>query len=182
MKQSLTPWLSPEEIAAAVSRLAAELDRDYRDRSPVLVGVLNGGFIFMADLVRQMRTPIRRMEFVKAASYGPGQTSSGKARIEKGLPVEAVRGQHMVIVEDIVDTGITTAAVRQYLGRRHPASLEICALLDKPSRRLTEVSLKYVGASIPDRFVVGYGMDLDHRHRELPGIYQVSGGGDCTEG
>ncbi len=181
MKQSLTPWLSPEEIAAAVGRLAAELDRDYRGRSPALVGVLNGGFIFTADLVRQMHTGIRRVEFVKAASYGSGQTSSGKARIEKGLPAEAVRGQHVVIVEDIVDTGITTAAVRRYLGRHRPASLEICALLDKPSRRVTEVPIKYVGVSIPDRFVVGYGMDLDHRFRELPGIYEVSGEGPAGD-
>ncbi len=176
MKRSLTPWISPEVIADTVGRLAAELDRDYRGRSPVMVGVLNGGFIFMADLVRRMRTEISRMEFVKASSYGSGQTSAGEATIEKGLPAEAVAGQHVVIVEDIIDTGITTAAVRQYLGQYAPSSLEVCALLDKPSRRQAEVPVKYAGITIPDRFVVGYGMDLDHRYRELPGIFQVSGG------
>ena len=170
------PWLSPDEIGAAVGRLAAELDRDYEDRMPVLVGVLTGSFMFMADLVRRMRVPIGRVDFIKAESYGAGQTSSGRANIIYSPPGKALAGRPVVVVEDIIDTGITTTAVLECLGKHRPESMEVCALLDKPSRRQVEVAAKYVGVTIPDRFVVGYGMDLDQRYRQLPGVFYIPQG------
>lgn len=182
MENSLTPWLSPDEIGAAVGRLAAELDRDYEGRMPVLVGVLTGSFMFMADLVRRMRLPIGRVDFIKAESYGAGQTSSGHANIVYSPPGQVLAGRNLVVVEDIIDTGITTAAVLECLGRHRPESMEVCALLDKPSRREVEVPVKYVGVTIPDRFVVGYGMDLDQRYRELPGVFSIPQGKAPSQG
>lgn len=169
-ERRLVRFISREEIAAAVNCLAQELDRDYRDTPPVMVGILKGAFIFLADLVRQMKAPIRSIEFVHVSSYGPGTTSSGRARITVALPREKVAGQHMVVVEDIVDTGLTTAAVIRYLKRHKPASIRLCALLDKPSRRQVPVAIDYLGLTVPDRFVVGYGLDVDQRYRQLPEI------------
>ncbi len=173
MDANLTPFLSKEQIAVAVQRLAGELDQDYGGRSPLIVGVLKGGFIFTADLVRQLRTRLRGIEFMQVTSYGSGMVSSGRPRVVKGIAAELIVGQHVVVVEDIVDTGITTSAVSRYLRRHRPASLEVCALLDKPARRQIGIDIRYVGISIPDRFVVGYGLDLDQRFRELPEIYVV---------
>ena len=167
----LTLYLSRQDIAAAVERLAEQLDRDYNRRPPVLVGILKGGFIFLADLVRQMKTPLNGIEFLQVASYGPGTVSSGQPRVIKGIPAEVISGRNVIVVEDIVDTGLTTAFVLRYLWRRRPASLEVCALLDKPARRQCQVCVKYVGFTVPDRFLVGYGLDLAQRYRELPGIY-----------
>lgn len=162
---------SKEELAAAVKRLAQELDRDYRHRCPVVVGILKGAFVFLTDLVRQMDTPLRSIEFLRLSSYGPDTVSSGRARVVMGLPAQAVEGRDVIVVEDIVDTGITTAAALRYLRRRQPASLKVCALLDKPSRRRVAVAIDYLGFTVPDRFLVGYGIDLDQRYRQLPEIY-----------
>ena len=169
----LVPLFSEREIAAVVERLARELDGDYRQRAPVLVGILKGSFIFLADLVRRMKTPIHSIEFLRLSSYGSGTASSGHARIVMGLPPEAVAGRDVVVVEDIVDTGITTAAAVRYLKRRRPASVAVCALLDKPSRRQVPVEVRYVGLKAPDRFVVGYGIDVDQKYRQLPQIYAL---------
>ena len=164
---------SREELAAAIKRLAQELDRDYRHRCPVVVGILKGAFVFLADLVRQMETSLRSIEFLRLSSYGPGTVSSGRARVVMGLPAQAVAGQDVIIVEDIVDTGITTAAALRYLRRLRPASLKVCSLLDKPSRRRVAVPVDYLGFTVPDRFLVGYGIDLDQRYRQLPEIYYL---------
>lgn len=174
MGQPLTPWISQGDIASAVSRLARELDQ--LDWAPglVLVGVLTGSFVFLADLVRQLQTPIHRIDFIKTESYGAGQNSSGAVNILYGPAAEAVRGHPVVVVEDIIDTGITTAAVLEHLERLEPSSLEVCALLDKPSRRRVDARARFVGITIPDRFVVGYGMDLDQRYRQLPGIHYIA--------
>ena len=171
MDHNLTLLLSRDDIAAAVKRLAQELDKEYQQRELVVVAVMKGAFIFLADLVRQMKTPLRRMELVQAASYGPGTVSPGRVSILKDVPREAIQGQEVVLVEDIIDTGITTATILRHLCRHRPASLEVCTLLDKPSRRQTEVMPRFVGFTIPDRFVVGYGLDLDQRYRQLPDIY-----------
>lgn len=160
----------------AVVRLAAQLDLDYRRRPPVLVGILKGGFVFMADLIRQMKTPLQNIEFLQVASYGPGKISSGRPRMVKGIPAKVISGRDVIVVEDIVDTGVTTAFILDYLGRRRPASLEVCALLDKPGRRQCQVCVKYVGFTVPDRFLVGYGLDLAQRYRELPEIYALEEG------
>jgi hypoxanthine phosphoribosyltransferase len=121
-----------------------------------------------------METPLRSIEFLRLSSYGPGTVSSGRARVVMGPDaIGAVEGQEVIVVEDIVDTGITTAAALRYLRRLRPASLKVCALLDKPSRRRVTVAIDYLGFTVPNRFLVGYGIDLDQRYRQLPEIYYL---------
>lgn len=162
-----------EEIAAAVRRLAAEVDRDYRNRPPFLVGILTGAFVFLADLVREMKTPPAGIQFLRLSSYGESTVSSGRARVAMGLSRHSVAGRDLLVVDDIVDTGVTTAAALKYLARHRPASLKVCALLDKPSRRRVPVTIDYLGFTVEDRFLVGYGLDLGQRYRHLPEIYAV---------
>ncbi len=143
------------------------------------MGVLKGGFIFLADLVRRMQVSVLSVEFLRLSSYGENTTSSGTPRIVVGLPDDAVQNRHLVVVEDIVDTGLTTAGALTYLREKKPASIRLCVLLDKPERRRVPTVIDYVGFTVPDRFLVGYGLDLDQRYRQLPGIYilnQESGG------
>ena len=147
------------------------MDRDYAAHPPVFVGVLKGGFIFLADLVRRMQVSVINVEFLRLSSYGSNTVSSGAPRIEVGLPDDAVQNRHLVVVEDIVDTGLTTAATLKYLREKKPASIKLCVLLDKPERRRVPTKIDYVGFTVPDRFLVGYGLDLDQRYRQLPGIY-----------
>ena len=176
----LTPYLDPEAIDNAVRRLAGELDRDYSGRPPVLVGVLKGGFIFLADLVRRMQVSVLSVEFLRLSSYGGNTTTSGKPRIVVGLPDDAIRNRHLVVVEDIVDTGLTTNAALNYLRKKKPASIRLCVLLDKPERRRVPTVIDYAGFTVPDQFLVGYGLDLDQRYRQLPGIYILNQEpGDC---
>ncbi|MCH7621035.1 MAG: hypoxanthine phosphoribosyltransferase [Chloroflexi bacterium] len=167
----MTPYLDAETIDNAVRRLAGELDRDYAAHTPVFVGVLKGGFIFLADLVRRMQVSVLSVEFLRLSSYGGNKTSSGFPKIVVGLPDDAVENRHLVVVEDIVDTGLTTAATLRYLREKKPASIKLCVLLDKPERRRVPTLIDYVGFTVPDRFLVGYGLDLDQRYRQLPGIY-----------
>ena len=174
--RKLVRRLSKEELAVTIRRLAGELDRDYCQRSPVLVGVLKGAFIFLADLVRCMDTPVRSVEFLALSSYGAATVSPGRARVVAGLPPQWVKGQDVILVEDIVDTGITTLTALRYLRRLQPASLRVCALLDKPSRRCVPLGIDYVGLAVPDQFLVGYGLDLDQRYRQLPEIYALEQG------
>lgn len=147
------------------------MDRDYAAHPPVFVGVLKGGFIFLADLVRRMQVSVLSVEFLRLSSYGGNRTSSGSPKIVVGLPDDAVENRHLVVVEDIVDTGLTTAATLRYLREKKPASIKLCVLLDKPERRRVPTLIDYVGFTVPDRFLVGYGLDLDQRYRQLPGIY-----------
>ena len=135
------------------------------------MGILKGSFIFLADLVRQMKTPLQSIEFMRLSSYGSATVSSGSASITMGLPPEIVAGRELIVIEDIVDTGITTLAVLSYLEEQKPASVAVCALLDKPSRRQVSVEVGYVGLTVPDQFIVGYGTDLDQKYRQLPEIY-----------
>lgn len=158
--------LSEEAIAARVAALAAELDRDYAGRTPVLCGVLTGATIFAADLVRQMRGPVE-LDFIAVSSYGSATHSSGVVRLLKDLNAE-ITGRDLIIVEDIVDSGLTLAYLRDLLAARYPASLATCVLLDKAERRETDVPLDYVGFTIPDAFVVGYGLDYAGLYRQLP--------------
>lgn len=156
------------EIDAAVVRLAREITRDYHDKNPVLLGVLQGSFIFMADLVRRLDFPLE-VEFLRLASYGRGTKSSGRIRVVQGLRVP-VRGRHVLVVEDIIDTGTTLAFLLDYLKKKRPASLKVCALTDKPSRRQVPVTIDYLGLTVPDKFVVGYGLDCAGKYRNLPDI------------
>ena len=157
---------SRAEIAAAVSRLAAEITGDYHDKHPILVGILKGSFMFMADLIRLLDFPLE-VEFIRLSSYGGGSQTSGKVEVVQGLsgPIE---NREVLIIEDIVDTGLTTAFLRDYLQERKPASLRLCTLADKPSRRQVPVPIDYLGFTVPDKFLVGYGLDYDEKFRNLP--------------
>lgn len=166
--------MDAEAIDNAVRRLAGELDRDYAARPPVFVGLLKGGFIFLADLVRRMQVSVLSVEFLRLSSYDGNTTSSGTPRIVVGLPDDAVQNRHVVVVEDIVDTGSTTAVALKYLREKNPASIRLCVLLDKPERRRIPTVIDYAGFTVPDRFLVGYGLDLDQRYRQLPGIYMLN--------
>jgi hypoxanthine phosphoribosyltransferase len=156
------------EIAATIDRLAAEVRRDYAGKEPLLLGILKGSFMFMADLVRRLDFPLE-IEFVRISSYGGGTESSGKVNVVQGLR-SAVRGKDVLVVEDIIDTGLTVAYLLEYLHKKRPASLKLCALLDKPSRRRVPVSIDYTGITVPDKFLVGYGLDCDEVYRNLPDI------------
>jgi len=134
----------------------------------VLVAILKGAFIFMADLVRRLDFPLE-VEFVRLSSYGQGKESSGRVQVLCDIYTE-IRGRHVLVIEDIVDTGLTIAFLLDYLKKRQPASLKLCSLADKPSRRQIPVSIDYLGFTVPDRFIVGYGTDWDERFRYLPDI------------
>ncbi|MBI2852093.1 MAG: hypoxanthine phosphoribosyltransferase [Chloroflexi bacterium] len=165
-----------QEVAATVQRLAAEIKRDYHDKAPVLVGVLKGSFIFMADLIRMLDFRLT-VEFVSLSSYGKGTESSGRVKLVRCL-ASPVRGQDVLVIEDIVDTGLTIAFLLDYLRKKKPASLKLCALLDKPARRKVPVTIDYLGLTVPDKFVVGYGLDWDEKFRHLPDVCVLEGSED----
>jgi hypoxanthine phosphoribosyltransferase len=160
---------SQQEIASAVDRLAEEVSRDYQGKIPVLVGVLKGVFIFMADLVRRLDLPLE-IDFVRLSSYRSGRQTSGEVEMEQDLTCP-IKGRDVLVVEDIIDTGLTLAFLLEYLNMQAPESLRLCALLDKPSRRETQVKIDYLGLTVPDGFLVGYGLDCDQRYRNLPDIW-----------
>lgn len=155
-------------IEKRVKELADQISKDYEGSEPVLVGILKGAVIFMADLVRAIRIPVQ-MDFMRAASYGSETRSSGTVRITKDveLPVE---GRPVIIIEDIVDSGLTLAYVKELLKDRGAASLKICALIDKPERRVRDVPVDYCGFNVPEGFLVGYGLDCNEEYRNLPEI------------
>jgi hypoxanthine phosphoribosyltransferase len=157
-----------DQIAKAVDRLASEIKRDYQDKQPLLIGVLKGSFVFMADLIRQLDSPLE-LDFVRLSSYGAATESSGKVRVIQGVKTP-VKGKDVLVIEDIVDTGITISFLLDYLKKKRPASLKLCALTDKPSRRKIPVPIDYLGFTVPNEFVVGYGLDCDQRFRNLPDI------------
>ena len=159
---------SQQVLAERVAALAGEINRDYAGKSPMLISVLRGSFIFMADLMRQITLPCT-VDFMAVSSYGSGTASSGQVKITKDLS-ESIEGRDILVVEDILDSGNTLSYLLQILQARHPASMKLCALLDKPSRRVKDVHVDYVGFSIPDEFVVGYGLDYAERYRNLPYI------------
>ena len=160
--------ITREEIAEKVAELAAEIRKDYRGKNPLLIGILKGSFVFMSDLVRAMNIPAE-IDFVRLASYGAGKDSSGKIKLIKDVETP-VKNRHVLVVEDIVDRGVTVRFLLDYLSFRKPASLKLCALFDKPSRRKVEVPIDYVGFTVPDAFVVGYGLDFDEKYRYLPNL------------
>ena len=162
------PLISRQEIEATVKRLAAELNRDYRDKNPLLIGVLKGSFVFMADLARLLEFPVE-IEFAILSSYGRGKETSGNVRVVHGLRTP-VKGRDIIVIEDIIDSGLTVAHFLEYLRKRRPASLKLCALADKASRRRTEIAIDYLGFPVPDKFLVGYGLDWDEKFRNLPDI------------
>jgi hypoxanthine phosphoribosyltransferase len=166
--------LSSHQIQNRVRELAAEIDRDYPHSRPLyLVSILKGSFMFMADLARALERHNVRIEFMGISSYGSAKTTSGQVKVTRDLDVN-IEGQHVLIVEDIIDSGVTLSYLCRLLTQRHPKSLEIVTLLDKPDRRLQPVEVKYVGFSIPDEFVVGYGLDYAEDYRNLSDIRILS--------
>jgi hypoxanthine phosphoribosyltransferase len=155
-------------IAARVRELGAEISRDYQGRELFVVGILKGAALFLSDLVRCLEVPLS-YDFMAVSSYGAHTRSSGVVRIMKDLDT-AVEGRHVLLVEDIVDTGLTLDYLVRMLKNRHPATLAVCVLLDKPSRRQVPVQIDYCGFEVPDAFVVGYGLDYGEGYRQLPYI------------
>jgi hypoxanthine phosphoribosyltransferase len=161
--------LTQEEICSAITRLAGEIKRDYSDKNPLFVGVLKGSFIFMADLVRRLDFPLE-VDFITLSSYQDGKESCGNISLKQSFNT-SLAGRHVIVVEDIVDSGLTLHFLLDYIKRKEkPASLRLCALLDKPSRRKAAVNIDYLGFSVPDKFIVGYGLDCAQKYRNLPDI------------
>lgn len=158
--------ISEEEIAARVSEIAQEISRDFSGHEVLLVGILKGAVIFMADLARKISVPVA-MDFMSVSSYGSSTKSSGAVQIIKDLEVDIV-DKNLLVVEDIVDTGLTLKYLLEILWARGPASVKTCALLDKPEARQVEVPIDYLGFTIPNQFAVGYGLDYDQKYRNLP--------------
>ncbi len=167
LERAVTEVLIEEDrLRARVSELGEEVSADYVGRDLVLVGVLKGAVFFMADLMRQLTVPCE-IDFMAISSYGASTDSSGVVRILKDLDIN-IEGRHVLVVEDIIDSGLTLSYLMRTLEAREPATLEICALLTKPERREIDVPVRYVGFEIPNRFVIGYGLDFAERYRNLP--------------
>lgn len=184
MAEQLNVLISAEALVGRIAELAREIEGDFAatekaqakadERKPlVVIGVLNGAFMFMADLVRQLKLPLQ-VDFLRASSYGNVTETSGVVQIRKDLEIE-VTGRDVLLVEDIVDTGMTLAYLVKHLNMQKPTSVKVCCLLDKKERRRVPFEADYVGFSIPDQFVVGYGLDYAERFRELPSICIIEG-------
>lgn len=173
LPHKLSVFLTQDEIQKRIRELASQIDADYEGQGPIyLVGILKGAYLFLADLSRAMKTPVR-IEFMGISSYGKAKTSSGQVRVTKDLDV-SVEDCNVIIVEDIVDSGITLSYLLSLFEQRKPKSLRIATLLDKPERRQRPVEVAYVGFKIPDEFVVGYGLDYAEEHRNLVDICVLS--------
>jgi hypoxanthine phosphoribosyltransferase len=171
MSEETEILFTKEAIDRRVRELAGQISQDYAGKELLVVGVLNGAFVFMADLIRALAVPCR-VDFVRMASYGSGCESSGEIKIGKDLEAP-IAGRDVLIVEDIVDTGLTLSRLVQMLRERQPASVRVCAFLDKKERRRVPFVADYVGFSIPDRFVVGYGLDYNEKYRFLPDVHMI---------
>jgi len=168
-----TMVVSESELRTRVHELGAQITRDYRERAPLLVGVLKGAFVFMSDLAKAIDLPVE-FDFMAVSSYGSATKTSGIVRIVKDLDLD-LTGRHVLIVEDIIDSGLTLTYLRRNLAARNPASVEVCALLVKEGLQHEPQDLKYVGFTIPPEFVVGYGLDVAERYRNLPYICRYTG-------
>ncbi len=171
MKEVLHQVYSTEEVDKAISGIAEQINRDYEGKELHLICILRGSVFFSVDLAKKLTMPVS-MDFMAASSYGNEVTSSGQLSITKDLDDE-IEGKHCLIIEDIIDSGNTLKKVKELLAARNPESLKICTLLDKPSRREVEVKVDYTGFEIPDKFVVGYGLDYAQKYRNLPYLAEV---------
>lgn len=168
LKKELLP---ADEIKKRVSELARQIEKDYEGKNPIMIGILKGAFVFLSDLVRELNIPVE-IDFMSVSSYGSSTRTSGIVKIEKDLDRD-IKDRHVIIVEDILDTGLTLHYLLETLKARQPASLAICTLLLKEDRQQVEITPRYVGFTIPDEFVVGYGLDYAGQFRHLPSIYAV---------
>ena len=167
MKDSIEKVLFDEEsIEKIVKRLGEQISRDYEGKKLLLVSVLKGSVVFMADLMRSITVPCE-IDFMVVSSYGAGTRSSGNVTIVKDLGID-VKDYDLLIVEDILDSGVTLSTLKSMLEARHPASVRICTFFDKPERRVADITADYCGAEVPDEFIVGYGLDYDEKFRNLP--------------
>ncbi len=157
-----------EEIAERVARLAQQINTDYQGKCPLLLGILKGSFVFMADLIRLLQIPVE-IDFVSLSSYGSAKVTSGEVKVVQGLRFP-IKGRDVLVIEDIVDTGLTLCFFMDYLRKKKPSSLKLCALFDKLSRRETPIDIDYIGFTVPDKFLVGYGLDYNERFRNLPDL------------
>jgi hypoxanthine phosphoribosyltransferase len=171
LAKELKLLFSRKEIAEQVARMAREISVDYAGKKLVLVGVLKGAFVFLADLARQLTIPAT-IEFVRIASYGAKKESSGEIQVTKDVEIP-LEGKDVLIIEDIVDTGLSLKFLIEHLRAHHPASLRLCALVDKKARREVEVQVDYTGFTMTDGFIVGYGIDFNEHYRALPEIFVV---------
>jgi hypoxanthine phosphoribosyltransferase len=172
MSEELKLLFSQQEIAEIVGRLARKISADYAGKRLVLIGVLKGAFVFLADLVRELTMPVE-IDFIRIASYGAHKESSGEISIKKDVEM-ALEGRDVLIVEDIVDTGLSLTFLADYLRKQNPSSLKVCALVDKRSRREVEAQVDYTGFVIDDGFIVGYGIDFNEGYRGLPEIFVIT--------
>ena len=163
--------LSEADIQGRVAELAAQISQDYAGRNPLLIGVLRGVIFFMSDLLRTITIPVR-LDFIAISRYDAQGISKGPVRLVKDLE-ETIEGQHLIFVEDVIDTGLTLSYLLRLLRARGPASIEVCTLFNKPAHRLTNIPLKYTGFDLPDRFVVGYGLDHREAYRHLPYVAEL---------
>jgi hypoxanthine phosphoribosyltransferase len=160
--------ITQKKINEAIAKLAAEIRQDCRSKQPLLIGILKGSFVFMADLIRELGLPVE-VDFVKLSSYGSGTRTSGKVKVVQGLK-SSIKGRDVLVVEDIVDTGLTVSFLMNNLQKKKPASLKLCVLVDKPSQHKVPVTIDYLGFTVPDKFVVGYGIDWNEKFRHLRDI------------
>jgi hypoxanthine phosphoribosyltransferase len=160
--------ITEKRLQARIRALGRKIARDYRGKSPIFIGILKGSFIFMADLIREVDSECE-VDFMGVASYGSSKQGSGVVRLLKDINVN-VQGRHILIVEDIIDSGLTANYIKQYLQLRKPKSIEFVTLLDKKKARKVDIDIKYVGFDIPEVFVVGYGLDFNEQYRQLPYI------------
>jgi hypoxanthine phosphoribosyltransferase len=171
MPEEMIPVLSRTEIAHKVKSLAQRISEDYAGKELVVIGVLKGSFIFMADLIRDLTIPAQ-VDFVRLASYGSDTTSSGTIRITKEIELD-IRNRDVLIVEDIIDSGLTIACLLEHLKSFSPRSVKVCAFIDKRERREVQVPIDYTGLLVEHGFLVGYGLDFDEQYRTLPAIYRI---------
>lgn len=171
MPPQMIQVFSREQIRKKVKALAARISTDYQKKDLIVIGILKGAFIFLADLVREISIPVQ-IGFVRLASYGSSTATSGHIEITKDIELD-IQGRHVLVVEDIVDSGLTIAYLLDHLKQRRPQSIKICALIDKSERRKVQVQVDYVGQVVDRGFLVGYGLDFDEQYRGLPDIYHL---------
>ncbi len=164
--------ISADEIEERVRALSGEINRDYKGQELVAIGILKGAFIFLADLVRHLTMPVQ-IDFVRLSSYGSSTESSGKIAFSKDIELD-VGGRHVLVVEDIVDTGYTLKYLKEVLKLKGPKSVKVCCLIDKKERRKVDIDVEYVGFEVPRGFLVGYGLDYNEQYRNLPGIFNLN--------
>lgn len=168
MASRTIPLLGKSEIKKCIRKLAQQLNSDYQDKSPIIVCILKGAFVFLADLIRQLKFPLK-VDFLSVSSYGDATRTSGVVKIIKDIAID-IEGEDVLLVEDVVDTGLTLSYIFDFLRRKNPRSIKICALLEKRVRRAKKIKVDYRGFLIPNKYVIGYGLDFSEKYRNLPDI------------